>query len=119
MSSIRSLAGVAILAALCSCLDLAGHPGRARADAPATEAERGITPTDAQGRPLNLDFESGDLRDWKVEGDAFEGQPIEGDTVAARKKMASRHEGKYWVGGYERKGDVPQGTLTSLPFQVT
>ena len=33
--------------------------------------------------------------------------------------MKSRHEGKFWVGSYERAGDPPQGTLTSVPFKVT
>src|SRR5581483_11335807 len=31
----------------------------------------------------------------------------------------SQHQGQYWVGGYERHGDKPQGTLTSVPFKVT
>jgi hypothetical protein len=83
------------------------------------QADEGTVPTDVEGKPLNLDFETGTLRDWTAQGDAFDGQPIEGDTVAARKKMRSRHAGKFWVGGYERKGDEPQGSLTSQPFKVT
>ena len=84
-----------------------------------SDGARGMAPTDAQGKPLNLDFETGSLEDWTAEGDAFADQPIEGDTVAARKNMRSRHEGKFWVGGYERHGDMPQGTLTSRPLKVT
>src|SRR5206468_975182 len=80
---------------------------------------RGMIPVDVRGVPLNLDFETGTLADWTAEGDAFAGQPIEGDTVALRKNMRSKHEGKFWVGGYERKGDLPKGTLTSRPFKVT
>ena len=38
-------------------------------------------PTDAEGRSLNLGFESGDLSDWQVRGEAFLGQPVKGDTV--------------------------------------
>jgi putative membrane-bound dehydrogenase-like protein len=85
------------------------------------DSARGFAPADAQGNPLNLDFETGTLADWTAEGDplAFAGQPIEGDTVAARKNMRSRHEGNYWIGGYERHGDAPQGTLTSRPLKVT
>src|SRR5262245_18503870 len=33
--------------------------------------------------------------------------------------MKSQHQGQYWVGGYERLGDKPQGTLTSAAFKVT
>src|SRR6516162_7389686 len=80
----------------------------------------GILPLGADGKPLNLDFETGTLKDWKAEGDAFIGQPIKGDTVAKRRgDMKSQHQGDYWIGGYERNGDKPQGTLTSTPFKVT
>src|SRR5205823_7213518 len=80
----------------------------------------GILPAGADGKPLNLDFETGTLRDWKAEGTAFAGQPVKGDTVAARRAdMKSQHQGQYWIGTYERDGDKPQGTLTSVPFKVT
>ena len=49
----------------------------------------GVLPVGADGKPLNLDFETGTLKDWTAEGDAFEGQPIKGDTVVA---AARRHE---------------------------
>src|SRR5262245_29545837 len=80
----------------------------------------GILPVGADGKPLNLDFETGDLRDWTATGDAFDGQPIQGDTVSRRRSdMASQHQGKYWIGGWERKKDAATGTLTSAPFRVT
>jgi putative membrane-bound dehydrogenase-like protein len=80
----------------------------------------GIVPADASGRPLNLDFETGTLADWTAEGDAFRGQPVEGDTVSRRRgDMHSRHAGRFWVGTYERDGDRAQGTLTSVPFRLT
>src|SRR5215213_4199068 len=80
----------------------------------------GILPKGDDGRPLNLDFETGDLRDWKVEGQAFQGQPVEGDVVHARRTdMSSKHQGRYWLGGWERGGDRPTGTLVSVPFTVT
>jgi putative membrane-bound dehydrogenase-like protein len=80
----------------------------------------GVLPTGADGKPLNLDFETGTLKDWTAEGDAFRGQPVEGDTVFPRRgDMRSQHQGRYWIGTYERQGDKPQGTLTSVPFKVT
>lgn len=80
----------------------------------------GEVPTDADGRPLNLGFETGTLDDWIAEGDAFRDQPIEGDTVSARRSdMVSNHAGRFWVGTFERSGDEPKGTLTSVPFVVS
>jgi putative membrane-bound dehydrogenase-like protein len=87
--------------------------------APPTPPE-GVLPVGVDGKPLNLDFETGTLKDWTAVGDAFTGQPIQGDTVARRRTdMKSQHQGRYWIGTYERKGDPPQGTLTSVPFRVT
>ncbi len=80
----------------------------------------GVLPVGADGKPLNLDFEAGDLRDWTAEGDAFQGQPVRGDTVFTRRgDMRSLHQGKFWVGGFETHGDKPTGTLTSAAFTVT
>lgn len=89
--------------------------------APAQEKmpPEGVVPKGKDGKPLNLDFETGDLRDWTAEGEAFVGQPIKGDTVHPRRAdNKSRHQGDFWIGGYELKGDKPQGTLTSVPFKV-
>jgi putative membrane-bound dehydrogenase-like protein len=81
---------------------------------------QGVLPLDAQGKPLNLDLETGTLQDWKVEGAAFQDQPIKGDAVRARRAdMRSNHTGQFWIGSYERDGDKPQGTLTSTAFKVT
>ncbi|MGF1582071.1 MAG: PVC-type heme-binding CxxCH protein [Gemmataceae bacterium] len=81
---------------------------------------KGVLPKGSNGRPLNLDFEKGNLTDWLVEGKAFVGQPIKGDTVYPRRRDSrSRHQGKYWIGGYEKLQDAPTGTLTSAPFKVT
>jgi len=72
------------------------------------------------GHVLNLDFETGDLRDWKAEGDAFDGQPVEGDTVAARRPdMKAAHQGRHWIGTYEKHGDGRRGVLTSETFKVS
>ncbi len=70
-----------------------------------------------EGRSLNTDFELGSLTDWAAEGDAFEGQPIQGDTVRPRRSdMRSAHAGRYWIGGYEVLEDKGTGTLTSVAF---
>jgi putative membrane-bound dehydrogenase-like protein len=80
----------------------------------------GVLPVGADGKPLNLDFETGTLKDWTAEGKAFEGQPIKGDTVAPRRSdNKSQHQGQYWIGTYEKLGDKPQGTLASVPFKIT
>src|SRR5437762_9965005 len=87
---------------------------------PAKTPPEGVLPVGADGKPLNLDFETGTLKDWTAEGDAFKDQPIKGDTVHPRRgDMASRHQGQYWIGGYEKYGDKPTGTLTSVSFKVT
>ena len=80
----------------------------------------GVLPVGADGKALNLDFETGTLKDWVAEGDAFRDQPILGDTVHPRRSDSkSEHQDKYWIGSYEKHGDKPQGTLTSVPFKVT
>jgi putative membrane-bound dehydrogenase-like protein len=87
---------------------------------PAKTPPEGLLPAGADGKPLNLDFETGTLKDWTADGEAFQDQPIRGDTVFPRRSdMRSLHQGQFWVGGYEKHGDKPQGTLTSVPFKVT
>ncbi|MBM3991026.1 MAG: DUF1080 domain-containing protein [Planctomycetes bacterium] len=65
-----------------------------------------------------LDFEGGDVRGWTADGDAFALQPIQGDTVKARGREPSLHEGNCWIGGYEKLGDGSTGTLTSNPIRI-
>ena len=52
---------------------------------PAADDDRGVLPAGADGKPLNLDFETGTLKDWTATGTAFQGQPIKGDTVHPRR----------------------------------
>jgi putative membrane-bound dehydrogenase-like protein len=79
----------------------------------------GIAPTSKSGKTLNFNFESGSLVDWQPAGDAFQGQPIRGDTVVVRRgDMKSEHQGEYWIGTFERLGDSGTGTLTSAPFLI-
>lgn len=78
----------------------------------------------------NPDFETGDLRGWTKTGDAFDNQPTLGDNPKARNRESSRHQGQWWIGGYEKyrgkpdqkpgdiQGDQPTGTLTSEPFVI-
>jgi len=79
-----------------------------------------VRPIRPDGKPLNLNFESGSLDDWTATGDAFAKQPVKGDLVAKRRKdMQSEHEGQYWIGGFEVAGDDGTGTLTSRAFKVS
>ncbi len=89
-------------------------------ESPAPEpVETGFPATASNGRVLNLDFEKGTLEDWTATGNAFEGQPIKGDTVGPRRRGSrSGHQGDYWIGGFEKVQDAPTGTLTSVPFVV-
>ena len=84
-------------------------------------ADGGTLPVGHDGKPLNTDFETGDLRDWTASGGAFAKQPVVGDAVVARRApMASGHVGKHWIGTFENGlGDGATGTLTSKPFRVT
>jgi hypothetical protein len=85
------------------------------------------------GQPVSfsLDFETGDLKGWTRTGTAFDYQPTLGDNPTARRRgQPSKHQGRYWIGGYERyqglpgqrpgdiQGDGPRGTLTSRPFTI-
>jgi len=80
----------------------------------------GVLQVSDDGKPLTFDFETATLKDWVVTGDAFDKQPIKGDTVAPRRSdMKSQHRGNYWIGTFEIAGDKPKGTLTSVPFKVT
>ena len=92
----------------------------AQAAPKADDTDAGVLPVGADGKPLNLDFETGTLKDWTADGTAFRDQPVKGDTVRGRRgDMRSRHQGQFWIGGYEKLGDKPTGTLTSAPFRVT
>lgn len=104
-----------------------GQPGARLVSLPAPDAQPAddrfpagaVVPRGPGGAPLNLDFETGDLTHWTAEGKAFEGQPVRGDTVAARRDSKSAHHGEFWIGGFELLGDAPTGTLTSDPFVIS
>ncbi len=94
-------------------------PQRTDVGSPVINASATDVPSILPPAELNLGFETGTLAGWKAEGDAWEKQPVEGDTVAARKRGSSQHAGKFWLGGYERSGDKGTGTLTSASFTAT
>jgi hypothetical protein len=88
-------------------------------------------PAASQNLPFTLDFETGDLRGWTKTGNAFDYQPTLGDNPTARHRgQPSNHQGRYWIGTYERyqgkprqkpgntQGDGPTGTLTSTLFMI-
>jgi putative membrane-bound dehydrogenase-like protein len=88
---------------------LAGMEGRLEvSDEPRTRSE-GIAPT-ANGRALNLDFETGTLDGWTATGDAF--------TVVGDELQRNGHAGAYWTSS-SPGGSARKGTLTSQPFRVT
>ena len=89
---------------------------------PAADLPHGTLPLGHDGKPMNLDFEDGTLRDWTATGEAFKGQPVKGPINQHRKFGQGRvanQQGDFWIGGYEILEDTPQGTLTSAPFKVT
>jgi len=91
-------------------------------DAPVKEeTDQGELPRDANGKELNLDFETGDLTNWKAAGDAFNKQPVDQDTINQRwRGQTSNRHGKFFIGGYEvTHTDAAKGTLTSDWFEVT
>ncbi len=82
----------------------------------------GELPKGKDGKPLNLDFETGDLTDWTTAGRAFEKQPVLGEIDQNRpfgKDKRAEFQGRYWLGGYEILRDTPTGTIESVPFKVT
>ena len=88
---------------------LAGMEGRLDvSDEPRTRSE-GIAPA-ADGRALNLDFETGTLDGWTATGDAF--------TVVGDELQRNGHAGTYWTSS-SPGGSARKGTLTSQPFRVT
>jgi hypothetical protein len=77
-------------------------------------------PSHAGQTDVTWDFETGDLRGWTADGDAFARQPTFGDNSAARwgypdlhgggAPEPARHHGRYYVGTYEaRPADLPVG----------
>ncbi len=97
---------------------VAGMEGRLEVSDSRPSAE-GTTP-EVNGRPLNLDFESGTLENWTATGDAFD--LVKGDGLpeggADRSSAVRGQSGTYWVSSGV-KGSARKGTLESAPFEAT
>ena len=95
---------------------LAGMEGRIDVSDEPRVASEGVA-AEANGRVLNLDFETGTLDDWTATGDAF--AVVKGDVVPGQ--SPDKRGGKtsaYWVSS-NTDGGVRKGTLTSVPFRVS
>ncbi|RYD93489.1 MAG: hypothetical protein EOP54_19085 [Sphingobacteriales bacterium] len=87
-----------------------------------TPSVKGILPQ-KNGKPLNLNFETGTLKDWTATGTAFAEptKPIisEDPSPVHGKDMHIGFAGKYFVTSGGTKNYKQTGTLTSVPFKVT
>jgi putative membrane-bound dehydrogenase-like protein len=95
---------------------LAGMEGKLEVTDEPRVISDGVAPQ-ANGRALNLDFETGTLGDWTATGDAF--SIVKGDVVPGQTPDKRGGKGSaYWVSS-NMNGGERKGTLTSAPFRVT
>ena len=93
----------------------AGMEGRIDvSDAPRVPPE-GDLPV-ANGKPLDLGFESGTLENWTVEGDAF--AVVSGQAASGTGASVSGRAGSYSVSSMAGRNSR-RGTLSSTPFRVS
>ncbi len=79
----------------------------------------GQVPT-KDGQPLNLDFETGTLKDWTATGDAFVSPVFSADPSPVHEKdMKIGFEGNHFLSSGGTLNYKQTGTLTSVPFKVT
>lgn len=72
------------------------------------------------GQVLNLNFETGTLKDWTATGDAFTNPLVSQDPSPVHEKdMHIGFEGKYFLSSGGNTNYKLTGTLTSVPFKVT
>jgi putative membrane-bound dehydrogenase-like protein len=72
------------------------------------------------GQPLNLNFETGTLKDWTATGDAFKSPVFSEDPSPVHEKdMQIGFEGKLFLSSGGTKDYRLTGTLSSVPFKVT
>ncbi|WP_077919442.1 PVC-type heme-binding CxxCH protein [Spirosoma sp. 209] len=72
------------------------------------------------GKPMNLNFETGTLTDWTATGDAFANALIDQDPSPVHEKdMTIGFGGKYFLSSGGTVNAKQTGTLTSAPFRVT
>jgi len=89
----------------------AGMEGRLEVSDQQPVQSPGIVPSE-NGRPLNLDFETGTLDNWTATGDAF--ALVKEDLQRKDQRVA----GAYWVSS-GISGNSRRGILSSTPFHVT
>ncbi|WP_259014103.1 PVC-type heme-binding CxxCH protein [Emticicia fluvialis] len=89
-------------------------------DGPITEAVAvGKLPM-KDGQPLNLDFETGTLKDWTATGNAFANAVFSQEPSPVHEKdMVIGFEGKHFLSSGGTRNYQLTGTLTSVPFKVT
>jgi putative membrane-bound dehydrogenase-like protein len=90
----------------------AGMEGRLDVSDQPPVQSAGVAPT-ANGRPLNLDFETGTLENWTAAGNAF--ALVKEDTERKDRRALA---GAYWVSSGVA-GNARKGTLSSAPYRVT
>ncbi len=107
---VMNLVWICSFCSICSLLATGAEPEDPKL------ASRGVLPVGANGRPMNLDLEAGSLLDWQTTGEAFDGQPVRGNAIKARKPgEESGRSGLYWIGTYEvEKSDRSTGILQIL-----
>ena len=94
-------------------------------DAAATAALRplvSITPVGADGKALNLGFETASLTGWTAEGNAWAAHPAryaEPSTPRRKTDLPTDPVGNYWIGPSNKPGPNGTGRLTSPTFEVT
>ncbi|TLV03747.1 PVC-type heme-binding CxxCH protein [Dyadobacter luticola] len=72
------------------------------------------------GQPLNLNFETGTLKDWTATGDAFTNPLVSEDPSPLHEKdMNIGFDGKYFLSSGGNVNYKLTGTLMSVPFKVT
>jgi putative membrane-bound dehydrogenase-like protein len=72
------------------------------------------------GKPLNLDFETGTLQDWKATGEAFAKPVFNADPSPVHdKELHIGFDGKYFLSSGGNVNAKLTGTLTSVPFKIT
>ncbi|HEX8528554.1 MAG TPA: PVC-type heme-binding CxxCH protein, partial [Cytophagales bacterium] len=77
-------------------------------------------PPARNGKPLNLNFETGTLQDWTAAGDAFADPVLNQDPSPVHEKdMHLGFAGKHFLSSGGTKNYKLTGTLTSVPFPVT
>ncbi|KQS34076.1 PVC-type heme-binding CxxCH protein [Dyadobacter sp. Leaf189] len=72
------------------------------------------------GKPLNLNFETGNLTDWTAQGEAFSNPIFNADpSPVHEKELHIGFDGKYFLSSGGNTNARLTGTLTSAPFKIT